>query len=209
MSTLFITFNTGALVSAALMLISKNPVHAVFYLVSVFLHLSGLLCMLGLEYFALLQLLVYVGALAIMFLFVVMLLDIPATEIVAYQRGTYPGAGILLCALVLAIYNSLTIAHDQSPIQLPILQTSQCFFYENSWQTLEHSTNLVTILGIFLYGIHVDLLIIASYILLVAMVGAVALTLKRRVQAPIHDVFVMHNRDFSKIVTMVRGCSIF
>lgn len=207
MSTLFLTFNTGALVSAILILRSKNPVHAVFYLVSVFLHVSGLLCMLGLEYFALLQLLVYVGALAVMFLFVVMLLDIPATEMVAYQRGTYPAAGILLCALVLAVYNSFAFAHNQSPVQLPILSSS--FFLENSWQTLESSTNLVSILGVFLYGIHVDLLILASYVLLVAMVGAVALTLKRRVQAPIHDVFVMHNRDFSKIVTMVRGSSLF
>mgnify|MGYP001811490519 CR=1 FL=1 len=65
-----------------------------------FLHSSGLLVLLGLEYFVLLQLLVYVGALAILFLFVVMLLDIASTEILAHQRGTYPVAGVLAICLL-------------------------------------------------------------------------------------------------------------
>lgn len=86
------------------MMRSKNPVHSVFYLVLLFLHCSGLLVLLGLEYFVLLQLLVYVGALAILFLFVVMLLDIPSTEILRHQRGTYPVAGVLgLCLMLSAL----------------------------------------------------------------------------------------------------------
>jgi hypothetical protein len=51
----------------------------------------------------------------------------------------------------------------------------------------------------------VDLLILASLVLLVAMVGAVALTLKRRVQAPVHDVFAQHNRDFQKVVLNIKN----
>lgn len=204
MNLLFIIFSTGAWVSGALVLRSKNPVHAVFYLVSVFLHVSGLLCLLGLEYFALLQLLVYVGALAIMFLFVVMLLDIPATEIVAYQRGAYPAAGILLFFFGIAVYASIFMQEDNSPILLPIVNTESPVFLKN-WGVLQNNVNPVEQLGVSLYGIHVDLLIIASYVLLVAMVGAVALTLKRRVQAPMHDVFAQHNRDFQKVVVMVRS----
>jgi NADH-quinone oxidoreductase subunit J len=208
MNLLFVIFSTGAWMSAALVLRSKNPVHAVFYLVSVFLHVSGLLCLLGLEYFALLQLLVYVGALAIMFLFVVMLLDIPATEIVAYQRGTYPAAGILFFCFILAVYASLFLTNEESPFEAPLVATNSdpsYFTVGNAWGNLQQMSNPVEQLGVALYGMHVDLLIIASFVLLVAMIGAVALTLKRRVMAPMHDVFAQHNRDFQKIVCMVRG----
>lgn len=103
MSQSFALIATGALMSVFLMMRSKNPVHSVFYLVLLFLHCSGLLVLLGLEYFVLLQLLVYVGALAILFLFVVMLLDIPSTEILAHQRGTYPVAGVLGVCYAVAV----------------------------------------------------------------------------------------------------------
>lgn len=218
MNFLFILFSTGALVSATLVLRSKNPVHAVFYLVAVFLHSSGLLCLLGSEYFALLQLLVYVGALAIMFLFVVMLLDIPATEMVAYQRGTYPAAGILLFCLGIAVAVAVFQPNEQSPLQIPYigpmaLLREYSVSYPDSpifrWSFLQNASSPVAQLGVALYGVHVDLLIVRSLVLLVAMVGAVALTLKRRVRAPLHDVFAQHNRDFQKVICTVRSSSCF
>lgn len=211
MNLLFTLFCTGAWISAALVLRSKNPVHAVFYLVLVFLHASGLLCLLGLEYFALLQLLVYVGALAIMFLFVVMLLDIPATEIVAYQRGTYPAAGILLLALFAAFWFSFINPNENSPWDLgviPLTNMKEIPFYPD-WANLAEASSPVAQLGVALYGVHVDLLILASLVLLVAIIGAVALTLKRRVQAPMHDIFAQHNRDFQKVICQIRSSSKF
>jgi NADH-quinone oxidoreductase subunit J len=205
-------FSTGAWVSAALVLRSKNPVHSVFYLVLTFLHASGLLLMLGLEFFALLQLLVYIGALAIMFLFVVMLLDIPATEILAHQRGTYPVAGLLFLTLVLAVGGVLWQPIEKSPFMTPYTETitelsksavSESGGWEIPWQTAAGSHSALAGLGVALYGVHVDLLILASLVLLVAMMGAVALTLKRRVHAPLHDVFVQHSVDFQKVVSKI------
>lgn len=212
MNTLFFMFSTGAWVSAALVLRSKNPVHSVFYLVLTFLHASGLLLMLGLEFFALLQLLVYIGALAIMFLFVVMLLDIPATEILAHQRGTYPVAGLLFLTLVLAVGGILWQPVEKSPFTTPYAETitelSKSAVFESNtweipWQTAAQSHSALAGLGVALYGVHVDLLILASLILLVAMMGAVALTLKRRIHAPLHDVFVQHSVDFQKVVSKI------
>lgn len=204
MDPLFHLFSTGAWVSAALVLRSKNPVHSVFYLVLVFLHASGLLCLLGLEFFALLQLLVYVGALAIMFLFVVMLLDIPVTEIVAHQKGTYPVAGIwaaaLICTLGLALTGSASSTYVT--VETPLIAT-ETPVVSHAWSTLAITGPQLTQLGVALYSMHVDLLIIASLVLLVAMVGAVALTLKRRAQAPAHDIFAQHNRDFQKVICQI------
>ncbi len=208
MDPLFALFSTGAWISASLVLRSKNPVHSVFYLVLVFGHASGLLFLLGLEYFALLQLLVYVGALAVMFLFVVMLLDIPVTEIVAHQRGTFPVAALWLGMLAIALWLALL-----QPGQLAILQTPLLPWFDASverakplisWNRLAVATTPLVQLAVALYGIHVDLLILASLVLLVAMVGAVALTLKRRVQAPLHDLFAQHNRDFQQVVCLVQ-----
>lgn len=233
MNSLFALFSAGAWVSAVLVLNSKNPVHAVFYLVLVFLHASGLLCLLGLEYFALLQLLVYIGALAIMFLFVVMLLEIPVTEIVAYQRGTYPVAGILACCLLVSIWfvlwqpywevswaflqNSLfsrniedltsgEIVKNQISLVSPLLPNDLWTNYSvsYSWDSLAITFTPIAQLGVALYAVHIDLLILASFVLLVAMIGAVALTLKRRVSAPVHDVFAQHNRDFQKVVLEIQ-----
>jgi NADH-quinone oxidoreductase subunit J len=209
MNSLFFLLSTGAWVSAALVLRSKNPVHSVFYLVLTFLHASGLLLLLGLEFFALLQLLVYIGALAIMFLFVVMLLDIPATEIIAHQRGTYPVAGLLFFALIVAVVGVLWQPTEDSAFLTPFLPADTTTvpsdgFVETSWQTVSMSQSALTQLGIALYGVHVDLLLIASLLLLVAMMGAVALTLKRRVHAPLHDVFVQHSVDFQKVVSQIQ-----
>jgi NADH:ubiquinone oxidoreductase subunit 6 (subunit J) len=212
MYSLFILFSTGAISSALIILRSKNPVHAVFYLVSVFLHSSGLLCLLGLEYFALLFLLVYIGALAIMFLFVVMLLDIPATEMIAYQRGMYPTAGLLVffltCLITVSYFMPTFLTNLQYSFQNPLIVSTIVDNGKVDWDLLTHYSNPVSTLGIALYGVHVDLLIIASLVLLVAMVGAVALTLKRRVSAPIYDIFAQHNRDFQKVVSSVKGSSI-
>lgn len=212
MDTLFVLLASGCWVSAYLMISSKNPVYSVFYLVLVFLHQSGLLCLIGLEYFQLLQLLVYVGQLQIMFLFVVMLLHIPATEILAHQRGAYPVAGVLVLSFVQALrlaYNQPTnvdvgTKQDLLPWQLGFgtLQSNNTRNLMNNWQTLNCCTSSVAVLGSSLYQVHIDLLLIQSLLLLIAMVGQVALTLKRRAQAPVHDVFVQHSVDFQKVVYM-------
>lgn len=227
MNSLFFLLSTGSWVSAALLLRSKNPVHSVFYLVLTFLHAAGLLLLIGLEFFALLQLLVYVGALAILFLFVVMLLDISTTEIVAHQRGTYPVASLLLITLVIAVAGLIMQPLENSPFFTSSYGTAVSLFpeslnpilnftettkldmigkFENQWQVTANApvNASVTQLGVALYGVHVDLLLLGSLLLLVAMMGAVALTLKRRVQAPQHDVFVQHSVDFQKVVSKIK-----
>lgn len=193
--------STGVWISAAMVMRSKNPVHSVFYLVLVFFCSSGLLFMLGMEFFALLQLLVYIGALAVMFLFVVMLLDIPVTEIVAHQRGYYPIAAVF----VLILFSLIFLVLDSIPESF--LETTAVSINNKQIDWLLHSNtqeNLV-MLGYAFYIVYIDLLILASLLLLVAMVGAVVLTLKKRVNVPSHDIFSQHNRDFQKVVYQIQS----
>jgi NADH-quinone oxidoreductase subunit J len=206
MNILFYLFSTGAWIAAALVAHSKNPIHSVFYLVLVFCNASALLLMLGMEFFALLQLLVYVGALAVMFLFVVMLLDITYTEIVAHQRGYYP----IAIVLVLVFLGVFFLLFDQTFGHNTILLVPGDLWWKTSninpvfvwteWNTLLQSIQNIQALSPILYIQYVDLLILASLILLVAMIGAVVLTLKKRADAPLPDIFSQHNRDFKRVV---------
>ena len=203
MNQIFALVATGALMSVYQMTKSKNPVHSVFYLVLLFLHCSGLLVLLGLEYFVLLQLQVYVGALAIQFQFVVMLQDIPSTEILAHQRGTYPVAGVQTLCVAACAFQALwqplsdridTSYNGPAPTAGPNGEDIYSFWLTSS----NGSTAPISNQGIAQYGVHPDQQIIASLLLLVAMVGAVGLTLKRPVAAPDYDVFAQHYVDFQK-----------
>jgi len=251
MNFLFYIFSTGAWLNAIMVIRSKNPVHSVFYLVLVFFNASALLFLLDMEFFGLMQLVVYVGALAILFLFVVMLLDISVTEIVAHQRGSF-GISIififiLFCFLLLLVTQPFqtqeTIIENQvdfweknlpflPSITLDVLNISSFLGtgsenikldrtvdllssygvkgenYQDiprwiTWTSIGIQKENLTQLGFSLYRVYVDLLIIASLLLLVAMIGAVVLTLKKKLNAPSHDIFAQHHRDFQKVVYLV------
>jgi len=214
MNTLYFFFSTGIWVAATLVVRSKNPVHSVFYLVLLFCNASALLFMLGLEFFALLNIYVYVGALAVMFLFVVMLLDITYTEIVASQRGYYPIAALFIYGLILALYlydikfdsssHLLSNIHPDFINYAKILLDSSVFTHVFEWNSLSYQMDNMKALAPALYIHYVDLLLIASLILLVAMIGAVVLCLKKRVDSPLQDIYAQHNRDFQKVVNTIK-----
>lgn len=214
MSQIFALVATGAITSVYQMTKSKNPVHSVFYQVLQFLHCSGLLVLAGLEYFVLLQQLVYVGAQAILFQFVVMLQDIPSTEIQAHQRGTYPVAGVLFICIAICAFQaqwgptgSLS-SYQTMPRQPHPVGTDENMVY-SFWGGTRKKSSPVANQGIALYGVHPDQLIIASLLLLVAMVGAVGLTLKRPVAAPDYDVFAQHYVDFQKGLVQIKEKKLF
>jgi NADH:ubiquinone oxidoreductase subunit 6 (subunit J) len=211
-------FSSGALICASRVAQSRNPVYAVMSLVLLFLNAAGLLLIQGMEFFALLQIIVYIGALSVMFLFVVMLLNISLTEIVAYQRATYYTIAqsfllwVACCAFLLPDVTSSYIVHspglrgEQSSISEPRgfvggensplvtkLDTLEELYTNQSFQE-----TMLRELSIKLYLEYADLLIMAGLILLVAMMGAVLLALKKGAkQAP------KYNRDFKLVVQSI------
>ena len=172
LNALFFYLFAGTCVAAAFMVIAaKNPVHAVLFLILAFFNAAGLFVLLGAEFLAMILVVVYVGAVLVLFLFVVMMLDVDFAELRAGFLKYLPiGAtiGILLfveLVLILAAWVTAPEITAQAPTP-PISQISN-----------------TAALGQILYTKYVYLFEAAGLILLVAMIGAIVLTLQHK-----HDV---------------------
>jgi NADH-quinone oxidoreductase subunit J len=169
LSTLFFYLFAGMCVTSAFMVIAvRNPVHAVLFLILAFFNAAGLFVLLGAEFLAMILVVVYVGAVLVLFLFVVMMLDVDFAELRAGFLKYLPiGAiiGIVLLIELVVILVAWVTAPEivaQAPTP-PISQMSN-----------------TAALGQILYTKYVYLFEAAGMILLVAMVGAIVLTLQHK-----------------------------
>ncbi|MDA9929737.1 NADH-quinone oxidoreductase subunit J [Alphaproteobacteria bacterium] len=160
----FYLFAAVMLASGMMVVMSRNPVFSVLFLILAFFNAAGLFVLIGAEFIAMLLVVVYVGAVAVLFLFVVMMLDINFAEMRAgFQKYLPLGlivGGILVFELVAAIYGD---AFDG--ISLPVAS----------------EISNTRALGNVLYTKYMYLFQISGLILLVAMIGAISLTMRRRV----------------------------
>jgi NADH-quinone oxidoreductase subunit J len=155
---------------SALMVVSvRNPVYSVLFLILAFFNAAGLFLLIGAEYIAMTLVIVYVGAVAVLFLFVVMMLDINITEMkqgfLRYLPAGLVVAGLFFVEIILAIYASLK---DPSPL----LQKAAIPLAEGMTNTRA--------IGNVLYTDYVLLFQLAGLVLLVAMIGAIVLTHRSR-----------------------------
>lgn len=158
----FYLFAGIMLASAFMVVISKNPVYSVLFLILAFFNAAGLFVLIGAEFLAMLLVVVYVGAVAVLFLFVVMMLDINFAEMRAgFQKYLPLGlivGGILVFELVAAMYGDAF-----------------------KGATLPEASEIAnTRLGGVLYTKYIYLFQVAGLILLVAMIGAISLTMRHR-----------------------------
>lgn len=161
----------GILVLSALMVITaRNPVHSVLFLILAFFNSAGLFILLGAEFVGMIMVIVYVGAVAVLFLFVVMMLDISFADLrkgaMQYVPIGLAIAAVLLTELVL-VYGAWQFASDASQnAAVPVMS------YEGA-----HNAE---ILGRVLYTDYVLAFQLSGLILFVAMIGAIVLTLRVR-----------------------------
>jgi NADH-quinone oxidoreductase subunit J len=166
----FYMFAAVAVASGVMVIASRNPVHSVLFLILAFFNAAGLFVLLGAEFLAMTLVIVYVGAVAVLFLFVVMMLDINFVALrEGFMRYLPVGAaiGLVLLAELLLVVGSWSFAPKakaiaDSPIKAP-----------------DEVSNAVA-LGRILYTDHIYLFQASGLILLVAMVGAIVLTLRER-----------------------------
>lgn len=167
----FYAFAVVTVAAGLMVTVSRNPVHSVLWLILAFLSSAGLFVLLGAEFVAMLLIIVYVGAVAVLFLFVVMMLNIDFAELRAgFMRNMPLGlliGVVLACELVLGLgaYQAGGIALGK-----PASETGA---------VLANVPNIQAI-GALLYTKYIFLFEAAGLILLVAMVGAIVLTNRRR-----------------------------
>lgn len=163
--------------------ISRNPVHSVLWLILSFLSSAGLFVLLGAEFVAMLLIIVYVGAVAVLFLFVVMMLDVDFAELKAEMAKYLPLA--LLIGVVIMMQFALAFgAWDFSEAAAGLRS--------NPTPADTHNT---AALGLILYDQYFLLFQLAGLVLLVAMIGAIVLTLRHRVDVKRQDVLAQMYRD--------------
>jgi NADH-quinone oxidoreductase subunit J len=168
---LFFYLFAGICVASAVMVISaRNPVHSVLFLILAFVNAAGLFVMLGAEFLAMILIVVYVGAVAVLFLFVVMMLDVDFAQLKQGALQYLPVGmligGIFLAELLLVVGAWAIGPGIPQPISAPI----------------PAKIPNIEAIGLVLYTRYVYFFEAAGLILLVAMVGAIVLTLQHRVR---------------------------
>ncbi len=166
----FYVFSAVAVASAFMVISARNPVHSVLFLILTFFNAAGLFLMLGAEFLALILLVVYVGAVAVLFLFVVMMLDVDFVEL---RQGflQYLPVGalvgiILLVELIMGVGAWVIDANVASTPVAPIPPVDE--------------TSNIRAIGELLYTRYIYFFQAAAMILLVAMIGAIVLTLRHK-----------------------------
>jgi NADH-ubiquinone oxidoreductase chain 6 len=160
-----------AILFAGLVIITKNPIFSVLYLIGLFLSIAGYLCAIGLEFIGLAYLLVYVGAVSILFLFILMLINIRASELLSETYKSIPLVIMVACSLMAVLGDALNYVNDPNSLVLKTIFTQ-------SWDNILSANTHITAIGNILYSNVSIWLIVTSIILLLAMVGAIVITLK-------------------------------
>ena len=186
----FYLFAITAVTAGLMVVVARNPVHSVLWLILTFLSSAGLFVLLGAEFVAMLLIIVYVGAVAVLFLFVVMMLDVDFAELKG-EMAKYMPLGLLICVVV-------------------VMQLGIAFGSWTTAETAEAARGAVTpdnvqntaALGQLLYDKYILLFQLAGLILLVAMIGAILLTLRHRKDIKRQNVLAQMWRDPAKAMEL-------
>lgn len=188
----FYVFSFIAVISGIMVIVSKNTVHSVFFLILDFISISCLFIMIGAEFLGMIMLIVYVGAVAVLFLFVVMMLN------VAKQKNTW-------------FKSSTDSAHIPMGLLVSIIIFFELIIVLVGWKYKPDLTSQINILsttnthsiGNVLYTDYIHLFQLSGMILLVAMIGAIVLTFRKRTGVKRQSYFKQISREKDEGVTLV------
>jgi len=194
-SIFFYTFSFIAIVSAIMLTVSKNTVHSVFFLILDFISVSCLFIMIGAEFLGMMMLIIYVGAVAVLFLFVVMMLNVAQQTnewFVSSENSSHIPVGLLIS---LIIFFELIIVIGGWKFKPDLLTSMSLPIDPNSTNT--HS------IGNVLYTDYIHIFQLSGMILLVAMIGAIILTFRQRSGLKRQSYFSQISREKSDGVQLV------
>ena len=170
--------------------VSRNPVHSVLWLITTFIGATGLFVLMGAEFLAMLLMIVYVGAVAVLFLFVVMMLDVDFAELKAGMAQYLP-IGLLIGVVLLVelgmIFGTWITSDGIAPLAQPVVSD------------VPNTTQL----GQVIYTEYLLLFQLAGLVLLVAMIGAIVLTIRHRKDVKRQNVVAQMHRDPKAAIKMI------
>lgn len=200
-----------SLVFGVFTIISKNPVVSVLFLIGLFTNISGLLILVGLNFIGLSYILVYVGAVSILFLFILMLINIRISELISetnndiplailtvllfysfvgqnlptyledsYNKNSLPGFLPQLDSISNSIFKSKNIQFGNEYLNIVDFEQQIAYASSKTWDGSLVDVTHITSIGNIMYTSYSIWLLIASVILLLAMIGAIVITIKQR-----------------------------
>ena len=195
-SIFFYTFSIIAIVSAIMVTASKNTVHSVFFLILDFISISCLFIMIGAEFLGMIMLIVYVGAVAVLFLFVVMMLNVAQQKnqwFSSEESSKHIPVGLIISTLIFVELIIVIGGWKYKPDLFDINNSIEINDVSNT-----HS------LGQVLYTDYIHIFQISGMILLVAMIGAIVLTFRKRVGVKTQSYIKQISRERSDGVSIVK-----
>ncbi|MFT4715202.1 MAG: NADH-quinone oxidoreductase subunit J [Paracoccaceae bacterium] len=188
----FYLFALTTVTSGFLVVISRNPVHSVLWLILAFFSSAGLFVLLGAEFVAMLLVIVYVGAVAVLFLFVVMMLDVDFSTLRGGMAQYLP-MGLLIGVVLLVelglVFSNWAFSPGAEAARAAVTPA------------IEDTHNTVA-LGQLIYTQYIYLFQASGLILLVAMIGAIVLTMRHRTDVKRQDVHAQMHRDPAKAMEL-------
>jgi NADH-quinone oxidoreductase subunit J len=188
----FYVFSIIAVASALMVIASRNPVHSVLFLILCFVNAAGLFMIAGAEFLALILIVVYVGAVAVLFLFVTMMLDV---DFASLRQGMlqYAPVGVVIGLILLVELLLVGGSYVASPTTNAVAA-----------MPIDHAVDNTRALGQVLYTRYVFLFEGAAGVLLVAMVGAIVLTLQHKPNVKRQSVAHQTSRKRDEAVELVK-----
>lgn len=181
----FYLFAITVVTAGLFVVVSKNPVHSVLWLILAFLSSAGLFVLLGAEFVAMLMIIVYVGAVAVLFLFVVMMLDVDFAELRGELAKFVPLAGLIGVILLMEL-----------ALVFGVWETADAALANRASITPDlNEVQNTAALGQLIYTKYIYLFQASGLILLVAMIGAIVLTLRHRKDIKRQDILSQIYRD--------------
>lgn len=193
---LFYLFSIFALLSSIMVISLSNAVHSVLFLILVFCNTSGLLLLLGVEFLAFLLLIVYVGAIAVLFLFVVMMLNIKVHSLNMNWLSIFP-----ITLLLLFVFYHQFIEFINS--NFIYFETTYTEIYWINWIIENNNYSNIETIGKVLYTNYFFLFLICGLILLVAMIGAIVLTMHQNKKVKKQKIDIQLNRKPSRSIKFI------
>jgi NADH-quinone oxidoreductase subunit J len=194
---LFYLFSAVAILSGLMVIRAENPVHSVLFLILTFFNVSGLLLLLEIEFLAMVFLVVYVGAIAVLFLFVVMMLNIKIGKDNNDLLKYLPIGAIVGVIFLMEIF--LITRKDYVALSTTDLGSTPLV----EWGSLFNSLTNVEVLGQLMYTYYFYFFIVAGFILLVAMIGAIILTMQASANVRRQQIFQQVSRNMESAVFLV------